>query len=67
MIKALKMMHVAFVKGANDRNWFLIKNKQSNIWRTSPDEQYKGLTIPGTNWFGNELRQVTKVGVSLHQ
>ena len=32
-----------------------------------PDEQGKGLTISGTNWFGEELRQMTKVGVSLRQ
>ena len=31
------------------------------------DEQGKGLTIWGTNWFGDKLRQVTKVGVSLRQ
>ena len=32
-----------------------------------PDEQGKGLTISGLNWFGGELLQVTKVGVSLRQ
>ena len=32
-----------------------------------PDERDKGLTISGTNWFGDELRQVTKAGVSLRQ
>ena len=31
------------------------------------NEQGKGLTISGTNWFGDELRRVTKVGVSLRQ
>ena len=33
--------------------------------KKKPDEQGKGLAISGTNWFGEELRQVTKVGVSL--
>ena len=56
---------VAFLQGANERNEFFKKN--SNKWRTIPDENGKGLTISGTNWFGNELRQVTKVGVSLRQ
>ena len=37
------------------------------MWRTSPDEQDEGLTVPETKWFGNELRQVTKVGVSFRQ
>ena len=31
------------------------------------DERGKGLTISGTNWFGDELRQVMKVGASLRQ
>ena len=33
----------------------------SNVWRTRQDEQVKGLTILGTNWSGDELRQVTKI------
>ena len=32
-----------------------------------PDEQGKGLTVSETNSFRDELRQVTKVGVSLRQ
>ena len=47
---------VAFVKKAHERNEFSEKKK----WRTSADEQGKGLKIYGTNWFEDELRQVTK-------
>ena len=32
-----------------------------------PVEQDKWLTISGTKWFGDKLRKVTMVGVSLHQ
>ena len=30
-----------------------------------PDEQGKGLTISGVNWYGDELNHVTNVRVSL--
>ena len=56
---------VVFIKGANERNEFFEKIN-SNVRRTSPDEQGKGLVILGTNWFGvNSIRWQT-VGVSLH-
>ena len=32
----------------------------SITWRPSPNEQEKGRTILGTNWFRDELNQVTK-------
>ena len=44
------------------KKWVLWKKNHTNsiVWRTSPHEQGKGLTIWGTYWFGDELRQVTK-------
>ena len=51
---------VAFVKGANEKNELFEKNTQTVIY----DEQGKCLTISGTNWFGDELCQAAKVGVS---
>ena len=41
---------VAFAKGANERTeFFFFKEINSNICRTCPDEEGKGLTISGTN------------------
>ena len=43
--------------GPDERNKFFEKiSIISNVWRTSAGEQGKGLTISGTNWFGDELR-----------
>ena len=47
--KSVENTCVAFVKGANKRNEFLEKINNNNVWRTSSDEQDKGLTISGTN------------------
>ena len=58
---------VAFVKEANTRNESFEKITNSNIWRTSPDEQGKGLAVSETNCFGDELSQVTKICASLRQ
>ena len=56
---------VAFVKGANERNEFFEKNKQSNnMTNTSGQMTYN--PRDELIW-EDELRQVTKVGVSLRQ
>ena len=45
--------------------------KEISYWKKYTNNinkgQGKGLTISGTNSFGDVLRQVTKVGVSLRQ
>ena len=46
---------VAFVKGAHERNELKKMKKKKKH-----DEQGKGLTILGTNWFEDELLQVAK-------
>ena len=45
----------------------LEKKINSNIWQISRDEQGKGITISETNFSGDELGQVTQVGVLLRQ
>ena len=64
--KSVENAGVTFVKGANEGNEFFEKTN-SNLWQTSPDKQGKGLTVSGTKWFGDQLCQVTKAGVSLRQ
>ena len=59
-IKALKTLVWHLSREQMKELSSLKKLTNSNVWQTSLDEHGEGLTISGKNWFGDELRQVTK-------